>query len=863
MSILKSNYEISIWQDVFVNCELTEEKLCVIGTHDMSSPFRALEPQLKSLLNGSNTFTFKMHRFIIDPITGEKEENPFVGQLVNETKIKVNDDGKWYDLFIKNIKQDSNNSTYTYTAEDVHISELSKLGYDVTLDDQLMNNLGTAKELAESILEVDGSGIGALGWKVESEDLPEYHEDILIKCAATIGINAATVYAFYSCCSEQPHHFQYLNFGRQITNSDLDADGVIRKTDSNYWFELPDSNGFQKVTNPASAFYGMWFPTGWTPTETTKYKAERKVYTQLSYYNPVLNRYVWRGNIANTYYATYSESEYITPNLVDNYVSNSTFSSTSGWKGSALTIPGKKLPDDCRDYFGECEAVAITVDDEGKIKELQTDYWLKGLSPDGLTFSRALKFTSKQVGNDAITRCLINTGFRDNRRLIKNMAKGKQFVLLCETLGEPMILNVDIGKLVYDQEHECYCGFGDEEEGDSVSYVTFNGAGSVDVNGKRQTYWIGSVNDSFAMTEEEFLKSNLSIVIRYSNTKPEQPVYFTTFEIYPYIPVSDTDPTPMLPQLDNLDLEGRVVTHYKAYNDNNSVKDILDPTKYVYIYDSTTPPTWPEMETTERVRSLSTKQSNYFNNIQSLCEKFECWAEFDIQHDSTGNITSKTLRLHQFVGQDNFVGIRYGINLKNVNRTIDSKSIVSRLIVADNVNEFAKNGFCSIGRAPMNFTGENVIYDFSYFVNNGLLNKDFLDSVLYGDVQLLTSTPEKEVWERIDVEDINQYYSKLHIFNKEIARQSEIVSNYSNSLVEANAYYQRVEAGSQQSQEQLIELTEEFREIAQFSYQEINSEARRETIRNSSKLSGLLASISDLLITKKEYETNLPKAIAD
>ena len=866
MSILKSNYEISIWQDIFVNGELTEDKLCVIGTHDMTSPFRALEPQLKNLLNGSNTFTFKMHRLITDPITGEKEENPFVGQLVNETKIKVNDDGKWYDLFIKNVKQDSNNSTYTYTAEDVHISELSKLGYDVTLDDQLMNNLGTAEELAKSILEVGENGVGALGWTIESEELPEYHEDILIKCADSAGL---PIYAFYSCCvgEDRPTHYQYLSFGREILDSDLDVDGVIRKTeDSTCWFELVNNSELERYDDSDdsdSLFKGMWFPKGWNikQAKTTKYKAERKVYTQLSYYNPVLNRYVWRGNIWNTYYATYSETEYVTPNLVNNYVSNSAFSSTSGWKGSALIISDKDLPDNHQDYFGECEAVAIT-SDEGEIKELQRDYWLEGLNPEGTSFTRALKFTSKKFDSNAISRCLINTGFRDNRRLIKNMAKGKQFVLLCETLGKPTILNVDIGKLVYNQERECYRNFGDGDE-DSVSYVTFTSAGVVNINGKEQTYWIGSVNNSFTMTEEEFLKSNLSIVIRYSNTESEKPIYFTTFEIYPYVPVSDTDPTPMLPQLDNLNLEGRTITHYKAYIDNDSVKDILDPAKYIYIHDSTTPPTWPTLETTERVRSLSTKQSNYFNNIQSLCEKFECWAEFDIQHDSTGKTTSKTLRLHKYVGQDNFVGIRYGINLKNVNRTLDSKSIVSRLIVADNVNEFANNGFCSIGRAPMNFTGENVIYDFSYFINNDLLNKSQLESVLYGDAQLLTLTPEKEVWERIDVENINQYYSKLHILNKEIARQSEIVSNYSNSLVQANAYYQVVDAGLQQSQEQLIELTEEFREVAQFSYQEITSKERKEIVQNSTKLTGLLASISDLLITKKEYETNRPKALAD
>ena len=30
----------------------------------------------------------------------------------------------------------------------------------------------------------------------------------------------------------------------------------------------------------------------------------------------------------------------------------------------------------------------------------------------------------------------------------------------------------------------------------------------------------------------------------------------------------------------------------------------------------------------EKIGTLSIKESNYFNAIQSLCEKFECWADF-------------------------------------------------------------------------------------------------------------------------------------------------------------------------------------------------------------------------------------------
>lgn len=841
MSILTKNYEISIWRDIFVDGELKEDKLCVFGAHDMLSPFRALEPQLKSMLNGSHTFTFKLHRFIIDPVTGQKEENPFVNQLVNETKIKVNKDEKWYDLFIKNIKQDSTNSTYTYTAEDVHISELSKLGYDVILDDQLMNNLGTAETLAKRILEVDdNSGKGALDWSVESEELPEYHEDILIKCTDSTG---QIVYAFYSCCVEKPHHFQYLKFGREISVSDLDADGVIRKVNSDYWYELPDSHTFIKIENSNSQFYGLWFPSGWTPSETTKYRADKKVYTQLSYYNPVLNKYVSKVTDGVNNYAEYVESKYITPKLIQNYISNHTFSTTSGWKGSALLVPSSQVPDNFKDFFGKCKAVAL----DANGRELQEDYLLKGESIKDISFVRALEFGSEKTGAESLVRCLINTGFRDNRNIIENLSPGQKFVFLYRAFEDSIAVQFNVGDLKYDQEKECYLDFVDEG---STSYFNFGSDQSIVVDGQTYKYQIGTVVDDFNMTEEEFLKSNLSIVIKVSGSNF---VRFMDLGIYPYIPVSDTDSTPVLPILDNLDIEGKVVTNYRVY-DEDAMKDVVDPKQYSYVYDNTEPHTFVPVETTQRVRSLSAKQSNYFNNIQTLCEKFECWAEFDIQHDNEGYITNKTVHIRKYVGQDNFVGIRYGINLKGVSRTLDSKSIISKLIVADNINEFAKNGFCSIGRAPMNFTGENTIYDFSYFINNDLLKKEDLEGILYGDVELLTQTEKrKEVWERIDITNINQYYSKLHLLNKEVSRQSEIVANFSSSLIKANADYQEVETGIKQAQEELIELTEEFRDIAQFSYQEI-TEDRRKIVENSTKLTGLIESISDLILTKQTYE---------
>jgi hypothetical protein len=42
---------------------------------------------------------------------------------------------------------------YSYTLEDALVNELSRNGYDVTLDDMRMNNLGTTTVLGNRVLE--------------------------------------------------------------------------------------------------------------------------------------------------------------------------------------------------------------------------------------------------------------------------------------------------------------------------------------------------------------------------------------------------------------------------------------------------------------------------------------------------------------------------------------------------------------------------------------------------------------------------------------------------------------------------------------------------------------------------------------
>jgi phage minor structural protein len=100
--------------------------------------------------------------------------------------------------------------------------------------------------------------------------------------------------------------------------------------------------------------------------------------------------------------------------------------------------------------------------------------------------------------------------------------------------------------------------------------------------------------------------------------------------------------------------------------------------------------------------------------LQTLAETFECW--LDIEYAING---PKKVRFKRYIGQQNDVGFRYGVNLKDISRTVDSKAMVTKLIVKPNSNEFAPSGFCTIARAKANPIQDTVLFDFSSYFHNG------------------------------------------------------------------------------------------------------------------------------------------------
>lgn len=81
--------------------------------------------------------------------------------------------------------------------------------------------------------------------------------------------------------------------------------------------------------------------------------------------------------------------------------------------------------------------------------------------------------------------------------------------------------------------------------------------------------------------------------------------------------------------------------------------------------------------------------------------------------------------------ENNPIGFKYGINLKDVQRTLDSDQIATKIIVKNNSCEQADNGFCSIARAKDNPVKENFLYNFDYYIKQGILDQSSLNNDLY------------------------------------------------------------------------------------------------------------------------------------
>lgn len=146
-------------------------------------------------------------------------------------------------------------------------------------------------------------------------------------------------------------------------------------------------------------------------------------------------------------------------------------------------------------------------------------------------------------------------------------------------------------------------------------------------------------------------------------------------------------------------------------------------------------------------------------------------------------VPDKKLFLKQFTGDLNFAGFKYGINLKSIKRTLDSKELVSRLIVKENTNEHAIDGFCTIQRAAENPIKESFILNFDYYIQHQMLKRN-------------------ELWR--DLYDLKDgYYCQLAAINKDLDWLANEIAEVNECLDRINAKYETYSLARDAAQEEI------------------------------------------------------------
>lgn len=730
-------YEISLWEDyqdsIVVNGEtktfLNERKLCVIGAETMTAQVRALEPKFVQNINGTHTLTFKMFYRYHDNETNEEYENPFLYLLVNERKVKVRWKNKWYDLVIKKCQEDTSGKSIIYTCTDLFINELSRNGFEINFSTDLQNNIGTVEQLAETTLE-------GTTWQFDpnSDQIFQRTEEPVYEITSARSItcmkqipggtdvsttipNGSNVLLFYSCVSSildgckdgippteiqvlyDENGYQYKLNSITIANGDNylitgitsiydeETSYLIIKQNNNTIFTINLSEGISK-----------------------DYRAERLVKSPLTEFDPLVNRYVTlcKETSTNKYVYLIESTSYTDPLAITNIIANpNQFKNVNGW----IPVPGNTNEISWQIYPKFNSSTQISSYTAKSYLKLIGTVYNGGLS------SNISYFTP--------------TGSEIKEGKIGGFQKGEKYVFRFKAVtnnnGSPTTTSVTSNIIDFAIQEATA---GHEKAGGSTNCFTSSFKGVIDG-------WVEyELTCNTAKSANEI--KNLGIFITIKNNAT---YWFEELQLFKYAlgkTSYEADAPEQRMNPGEINLQSIVEKKYNYYyKDHSTISDVKD---LKYIYSGTTESnSYPiQYNKYEKLATISAKQSNRFNILQSIAESFKCWIKFRVEHDVTGKIQyidgvpQKFVTFIAEIGEDKGLCFEYGIDLKSISRTVDSDNIATKVIVLDNSNEFAQNGFCTIMRSNENYSKANFLLNFDYYIQQGLLSDRQIEKDLYG-----------------------------------------------------------------------------------------------------------------------------------
>lgn len=779
MAELLQEYELSVWEDVHQTIEndetglgnFGEKKIAVIGSHNLHTPTKAYNVSLKENINGEKTLTFSLPRAYRDK-DGELKDNPFLSFLTAERKLKLRDgaeydffDGngkfdpsklseedkeeRWTDYVIKTIDEDKESFVNNYTCKEVYVNELGKNGWSITLDSELKNNYGTLPELAERVLE--GSG-----WTVDKDSyvpMEKIAEPLFwikitgtpVEATSMVYKNVETisgyVYTFYSQLQATAEgtwrikdgldKVQILwNGGNSFENHQLDDNRQIIDEEDKYNY-LVDRKLLATLE---------WQPTGVATDNVNAIQGGRIVESIYSHYEPVADKYVEEYSIkedadvglpdgifpdAPVYH--YTETEYLTSDIVKNYIVNaSSYTALTGWK------PDQNGPTIQTWAYDDGKDTTAAPTDDSIDKSI--NYLV--IPHDRTIYNTGLKYNDFFLEPDRqyMVRIKARAMSVTSGRTATEVGSRLSLRLAYETTSGPIDLTQ---RLTINDADNTFTLF---NTGENIGYPLFIHEGEEESRpAAKNGIWIDNENyyccllTTISSIQNAYGKE-VGFYITDSNSSSMGSYCWHIEDIQLFDYVTDENGIPIYPG-DIPTAKAITTDHFYTISLENG-REIAMPLSankdnYVPRYNANY----------SAVRHIDIKESNYFNNINSLAELFGTWVKFKVKHQKNGqlivedNVPKKTVKFTRFASEDdeiNWAGFKYGINLKSIKRNVESTAIASKVIVKNNNNEFAPAGMSSIARAIDNPTGENVIYNFDYYVAHGLLDQSAVINDLYG-----------------------------------------------------------------------------------------------------------------------------------
>ena len=741
-----------------------ESKLAIIGSDTMTSECRALEPCLTSNINGTNTFTFKMFYTYIDTQTGKRVENSWIPLLMNEVYLKVHWKDKWYDFIIKNRVEDSSGKSVTFTCEDLFVNELSKTGFNLEFDTELENNQGTVFQLAErALVDTDWTLVKPQenvtyptvdGKTFAPEIIKQYTEEPVYLCVRTNTSTSATDYVllFYSqVTNEAKENLQMIYYdGTDYFPTDTNSLLVTR-------------NKVQRIVQPTVSWSGRIITySGYSisvpSVVSSDYRAERLVDSQKSLYDAKAQKYV------SVYTDSQNNDKKTYGFLKTDYDSSLMVTNCATWDDSG--VEGWEEPN-------------------GDL------YWT--LYPPFEKDTDVATYSSQGYLRVKNNQTVTNTGIEDHSTFLSDgLIAGQRYIVRFRSrIGN---VNKPTSGWVSTNNHRQY--YNENIVVELKKYLKKSAGTFVENAFTLETnkyVWHGDQcwHEVGFLCNKSTPRKNLDDVIinvkwlnkNYPGTNTKYTLWITDFEFFPVI--RDKDNNIIYPG-DFAAQSRAMVRYYYYYPDDNTKAKSEDEIDYVYTASELNDTRFKKIlnEDNAKVRSISVKQSNRFNILQTLAETFQCWAKFGINHDpNTGKIIideitglpQKYITFVNSIGEDRGYGFVYGIDLKTIQRTIQSKQLVTKTIVQPNSNEFGQNGFCTISRAIDNVPKTNFIINLDYYVANGMLDGGTLANDLYSKV-------DDNLGYYIRLKEINTEYDKsLETYTKlklELNQQEGLLDVY-------------------------------------------------------------------------------------